>query len=122
MVWRRSLVVLAMVACGKHAPAKLDPDRVAFAGGPIELDGELKEPAWNQRALRRVLVGDDGAEARPYSELRLLRDDGHLYIGLYAADEDIRSTDGWDLTIGDLTERITADGKTSSGMSAGVDR
>ncbi len=125
MVSRRSLLALVLVvACGKHAPGRLetDPDRVAFAGGPIALDGELNEPAWNQRALRRVLVGDDGAEARPYSELRLLRDDGSLYVGLYAADEDIRSTDAWQLAIGDFTETITADGKTSSGMSAGVDR
>src|SRR5262245_56114408 len=123
MASRRSLIALAApAACGKPAPARLDPDRVAFAGGPIALDGELNELAWNQRALRRVLVGEDGAEARPYSELRLLRDDGRLYVGLYAADEDIRTTDAFDLTVGDFTEHITADGKTSSGLSAGVDR
>ena len=38
--------------------------------------------------------------------------DGRLYVGLYAADEDIRSTDAWDLTIGDFTDHITAEGKT----------
>src|SRR5690348_12431586 len=76
----------------------------------IELDGELNEPAWNARAERHVLLGDDGHEMRPYSELRALHDDAHVYLGLYAADEDIRSTDTFDVEIGGQTLHYTAGG------------
>jgi hypothetical protein len=123
MVSRRDLIALALIAaCGKRAPARLEPDRVPLAGDPISLDGEWREPAWNQRALRRVFVGDDGAEARPYSELRLLRDEATLYVGLYAADEDIRSTDAFDVSIGAVAARITAAGVAEPPLPVGIDR
>jgi len=75
----RLLSLLAVVAC-KHDAA-------------IDIDGELDEAAWNSRAQRAVFVDATGARARPYSELRMLREHGRVYIGLYAADQDIRSTD-----------------------------
>ena len=52
-----------------------------------------------------------GAEARPYSQIRLLRDARTLYVGLYAADQDIRSTDAFELAIGPLALAIDARGR-----------
>lgn len=121
MAWRRELVLLALAACSKRAPAPLDPDRVPTVDDALAIDGEWHEPAWNARSWRRVLVGDDGAEARPYSEVRLLHDAANLYIGLYAADEDIRSTDAFDVAIGRATERFTADGRAEPALAVGLD-
>ena len=122
MAWRRELIALAAAACSRRAPDRIDPDRIPVSRGAISLDGEWKEPTWNHGALRRVLLGDDGAEARPYSELRLVRDEKTLYVGLYAADEDIRATDAFDLSIGAAHERITADGHSDPPLPVGVDR
>ncbi|HTR50993.1 MAG TPA: hypothetical protein VMJ10_09835 [Kofleriaceae bacterium] len=130
---RRSLAVLApvaCVACGKHesareqAPApKLAPDVVPRTGVAIAVDGELKEPPWNHRSLRAVLTGDDGREAHPYSELRMLHDDATLYVGLYAADEDIRTTDAWTLTLGPRVIHVDAAGRADApDVRAAVDR
>lgn len=108
MAWRHSLALAAALA-GCKSKSKLDPAPVARSG--FTIDGELDEPAWNATAQRGVFVGDDGKPARPYSELRWLRDAGHLYVGLYAADEDIRSSDAFELAIGTFGLHITADGK-----------
>ncbi|MGE5185890.1 MAG: hypothetical protein ACM31C_27725, partial [Acidobacteriota bacterium] len=90
---------------------------------PIALDGELHEPAWNARALRGTLAGDDGEQARPYSEVRLLHDGTSLLVGLYAADEDIRTTDTWKLAIGPRSFTIDAAGHASApDVKTGVDR
>lgn len=125
--WLLSCALAA--ACGKHereqppAPHAAARDEVPFADTAIKLDGELDEPAWNHRALRGVFAGDDGHDARPYSELRLLRDDTRLLIGLYAADEDIRSTDAFDVTLGAIALHVTAAGvATPVAREVGVDR
>lgn len=125
---RLLISVLALAACkGEHkaAPPKVAPraDVIPKTSVAIALDGELHEPPWNERAFRAVLAGDDGQQARPYSEIRLLHDDRALYVGLYAADQDIRSTDAWELTIGTRTLRIDATGKPSEpGIATGIDR
>ena len=67
---------------------------VPRAGMPIKLDGELDESAWDTAARTGPFVrGGDGQPARPYSEARITWRDATLYVGLYAADEDIRSSD-----------------------------
>jgi hypothetical protein len=119
----RFLASLAVLVACKH-PGKAPP--VARAEGiprvtsAIRLDGELDEPAWNALAFRAVLAGDDGQQARPYSELRLLHDDTQLYVALYAADENILSTDAWDLEIAGRHYQIDAAGRAS--VPTGVDR
>jgi hypothetical protein len=133
----RTFVGLVLLASCKHHEGKPAPppvpapvpapvaaiDAIPRTDTPITLDGELREPAWNNRALRGVLVADDGEQARPYSEVRLLYDPGTLFVGLYAADEDIRTTDTWKLTIGTRTLTIDASGHASAGdVSTGVDR
>jgi hypothetical protein len=117
------LSFLAIAAC-RDAPSKLQkpaPDQIGIAGTAIALDGELDEPGWNARAQRGVFLGSDGKLARPYSEIRLLADADNLYLGLYAADEDIESTDAFELQLGTLAVTAHADGKVSAG-TAGIDR
>jgi hypothetical protein len=105
------LVVVA--ACRQPSP---------LASTGITIDGELSEPAWNQAALRGIFV-DGGERARPYSEIRLLRAPDRIYVGLYAADEDIRSTDAFELDIGGRALRFDATGHANdSHVRAAVDR
>ncbi|MCK6549976.1 carbohydrate-binding family 9-like protein [Myxococcota bacterium] len=58
---------------------------------PIVVDGKLKDPSWRRAARTGPFVDEHGAIARPYSEARFLVDGDVLYVGLYAADEDIRA-------------------------------
>ena len=67
----------------------------------IRLDGEWEEASWDRTASRHVFV-TNGIETRPFSELRLLHDAKHLYVTLYAADENVLSSDRFELTIGTL--------------------
>jgi hypothetical protein len=115
------VLTLALVACKRH-PSKLDRDLSPVAQTRIQLDGEWSEPAWNSRAIRGVFT-DNGAQARPYSEIRLLRDETHLFVGFYAADEDIHSDEAFELTSGPFTMQVTAAGKaTPAIVRAAVDR
>jgi hypothetical protein len=83
---------------------------VPAARAPIPIDGEW-EADWNDRAARVIfhVKGGEG-EARPYSEVRFLRDRDALLVGLYAADEDIRSTEAFDLALGALHVKVDATG------------
>jgi hypothetical protein len=128
---RTALLLCSLVACKGGGRKHEQPPPPAPTAHPtnipkvdlhFDLDGELHEPPWNQIAFRAVLTGDDGQQARPYSELRLLHDAKNLYLGLYAADEDIRSTDAWDLVIGTRKLHIDATGKNDGGLQVGVDR
>jgi hypothetical protein len=83
---RIAVALWAMCACGKSSTV-------------IKIDGELGEPAWSQRAERHVFMAN-GEHARPFSEVRLFHDDTTLYVGLYAADENIQSSDFFDVKIG----------------------
>jgi hypothetical protein len=68
--------------------------RVPHLPGSITLDGDTDDPGWTQSpgpARTGPFVLANGAEARPYSNARALWGDGHLYLALYAADEDIRT-------------------------------
>ncbi|HUJ61102.1 MAG TPA: hypothetical protein VLX92_21510 [Kofleriaceae bacterium] len=91
-----ALVVLSVAACKHAAPGALIPHTT----GPIKIDGEWDEPDWPKLALRGQFVGDDGKLARPSSEVRLLHDDTTLYVGLYAADENVQSSDAFQLELG----------------------
>jgi hypothetical protein len=68
--------------------------RVPHLPGSITLDGDTDDPGWTQTpgpARTGPFVLASGVEARPYSDARLLWGDGHLYLALYAADEDVRT-------------------------------
>lgn len=119
-----AVLALALAGCGKHhddAPPAARSDGIPRTDTAIEIDGELREPAWNARALRGVLE-DHGVQARPYSQIRLLHDDASLYVGLYAADENIGAADAWQLALGARTLRVDASGHTDApDVRAGVD-
>jgi hypothetical protein len=63
----------------------------------IVLDGDTDDPGWTsppgpaRTGPFTLASGASGEAARPYSNARALWGDGHLYLALYAADEDIRS-------------------------------
>src|SRR5579884_2159684 len=62
--------------------------------GSITLDGDCDDPGWTASpgpARTGPFVLENGAEARPYSNARMLWGDGYLYFSLYAADEDIHT-------------------------------
>jgi hypothetical protein len=120
---------LMLVAC--HArPQDVAPDArgasdaagpasvaVQATTGPIVLDGEWLETDWDLRTTQLVFTGDDGQQARPYSEIRFLRDATSLYVGMYAADEDIEATDFFQVTIGTLDLRVDPRGRVTASAS-----
>jgi hypothetical protein len=118
---RCTSALLVLVAC--QGPSKLDAVHLGPAPHTrIALDGELDEPAWNAVAMRGIFAAD-GAQARPYSEIRILRDETHLFVALYAADEDIRSDDAFDVTAGSFRAHLTAAGTaTPATVRIAVDR
>jgi len=60
----------------------------------IVLDGDQDDPGWRGEVARTgPFLGPDGAEARPMSQVRAVWGDGHLYLSLYAADEDLRASE-----------------------------
>jgi hypothetical protein len=94
-------VVLGGVAGARRseAPAQKPlPSRgvelhVPHAAGSIVLDGDMDDVGWLKKSARTgAFVTNDGADARPYSDARLVWGDGHLYVAAYAADQDIRAT------------------------------
>jgi hypothetical protein len=99
-------VVVALAAAGcKNSPSRLDH----LSSAAVTVDGELHEPAWNVRATRGVFTAN-GRVARPWSEIRVLHDDTSVFIALYAADEDIRSTDAFELVVGAQRYHLAAGG------------
>lgn len=89
--------------------------RVPHAEGNIVLDGDMDEPGWIRASARtHAFVGPDGvSSARPYSEARFVWADGLLYVGLYAADEDIHAKSEHDLLApgDDAFHLVFSDGK-----------
>jgi hypothetical protein len=122
MLYRPCLVmVLACNRSSEPAPVGVVP-RVTT---PIKVDGEWNEPDWSKHALRGQFLGDDHQLSRPTSEVRLLHDDAHLFVGLYAADDNIQTTDAFELELGGHTWTISAVGKIDppiEGATIGVDR
>ncbi|MEO6573468.1 MAG: hypothetical protein ABIP89_06495 [Polyangiaceae bacterium] len=118
------LAFLALAASGlflwerRTPPQKIAPVHqaprlelhVPHAGGSIVLDGDVDDPGWRKNTARtKGFVNADGLPARPYSDARLAWADGHLYLALYAADEDIRTTDSFHLELSAGNWRRTID-------------
>jgi hypothetical protein len=115
------LAIMAMAACGHEPAARAIP----HVTGALTIDGEWNEPDWSKTSLRGQFLGSDGELSRPTSEVRFLRDDSTLYVGCYAADDDIRSTDAFDVKLGALALHIDATGNSTPllpGMKVAVDR
>jgi hypothetical protein len=116
---------VALVAAAIGTGAFLAARRAPRAGlrvprGAVALDGETDEPDWRGAARTGPFPGSDGHPARPYSEARFLRDDAHLYVALYAADEDIRARDdSFRLVFGDRTLDVSATGVVTAHRAGG---
>lgn len=113
----RSALAITMLAIVPLA-ARADSKSVLVipqVGAPLHCDGELDEVAWRTPARTGAFVDATGEKAAPYSDARFLRDDKYLYVALYAADEDIRSTDAFVLDLasgrGHTRIRFMAGGK-----------
>jgi hypothetical protein len=68
--------------------------RVPHIQGAILLDGDMDDPGWVQPpgpARTGPFTLENGDDARPYSNTRVVWGDGYLYLALYAADEDVEA-------------------------------
>ncbi len=107
------LVLVAAPAAAQPRAALVVPQVVA----PIQCDGELDEVAWRTPARTGPFVDATGSQAAPYSDARFLRDGKYLYLALYAADEDIRSTDAFVVQLGGKQFHFAAAGTVSPAIS-----
>jgi len=117
----RAAIIVAVLAVSAHADrggAALVMPQVARA---IQIDGELDEVAWRSPARTGPFIDAHGTQAAPYSEARFLRDDNFVYLALYAADEDIRSSDEFVVELssprGQLTMHFTPKGTLSPAVA-----
>jgi hypothetical protein len=86
---RRALVARGRVPI---VPANAIVLAVPHAKGAITLDGDTDDLGWQLDPARTgAFVTADGESARPHTEAKLVWGDGHLYVELYAADQDIRA-------------------------------
>jgi len=92
----RVMAARARDAARARAVSALSPEpplTVPRVRGAISLDGDMDDEGWRGPVARTgAFVGSDGGEAHPYSDARFAWGDGHLYLALYAADEDVRAT------------------------------
>jgi hypothetical protein len=63
---------------------------VSHLQAPLTLNGELDENDWLTAARTGAFTDEHGEAARPFSEARFLWDEDHLYVGLYAADDNLQ--------------------------------
>jgi hypothetical protein len=108
---------------GTNAPrptpfATSEPRELVVPGvdGMPALDGELDDRVWLGDVARTgPFIDGTGAPARPYSDARITWTRGYLLVGLYAADEDIRTVgagrDAFRVTLGATTFEVSAAGE-----------
>lgn len=99
--------LLLLAATVVHAAPGRTPLVIPQVTERMHMDGELDEMAWRTPARAGSFAGDDGSIASPYSDARFLRDDHQLYVALYAADENIQSSDHFTVTFGSGAKRVT---------------
>ena len=102
-----ALALAGCRSCALHPPAQ-----------PIVCDGDLDEPAWKQAIRTGPFVDASGAPAAPYSDARFVIGSDAVYIGLYAADENIESSDTFIVEIGGRELRF---GPRDRGPDVGID-
>lgn len=91
--------------CSVCPPPVLDLRRPSEAPA---VDGKLHEAAWRDTDARTGAFMLGAEAARPYADARFVRNGDTLYIGLYAADEDVRSGDFFRVTLDDRVTTVSA--------------
>lgn len=89
------------------APAVIDVPAVAES--PV-LDGALHESVWRDTDARSGAFVVGVQAARPHSDARFVSRDGTLWIGLYAADQNIVTGDFFRITLGEQIVTVNARG------------
>jgi hypothetical protein len=136
-----AILVLGGCTCGSAAPesAPAPVTYVAARADAMTIDGELEEPIWTaHEPTARFVDAVSGELIPPYTEARAVCDDEALTFAVYAADEDLRSTDrmGAVLHAGGATHVLEMDpngalrwhapseppGDAPPGVTSGVDR
>lgn len=116
MRWGVVLLALLCFGCPRARPAFTGPKLTALrvAQAPT-LDGAAEEEDWIKTASTGAFGSvADGGLLSPHTELRALWNDDALWLGLYCADQDLRSTDAIHLTLRtpiELTLAVSASGK-----------
>src|SRR5580692_6101954 len=91
------LIVFASVSLSVLADPAPAPDlanyqphlTVPHIAGPLKIDGDLSKPEWQQAAVIGDLVQALPFTGQPtlfHTQVRLLRDDDHLYVAVHAMD------------------------------------
>jgi hypothetical protein len=106
VVVRRLLFILALASCAKkpEAPAAAAPPPAPAAhcepvaldvlhADKLNIDGKLDELEWHKTPNTGALSAVTPKEIVTHTEVRALYDDKALYLGWYAADEDIGKAD-----------------------------
>src|SRR5687768_8460297 len=77
-------------------PSQLPPPQRAVVPkllGPIQVDGELSEPVWEQAAVLSPFFKNDGSgQEREATTVRIWYDDTALYLGWMCKDSDVQAT------------------------------
>jgi hypothetical protein len=120
----RLLLLLVLTACAKRPEA---PTLAAFPiEGGLTIDGELEEAPWVHTPSSGALPSvTDGKLISPHTELRALWSDDALFLAIYAADQDLRSSDTVHVRVGKLDFTIAASGLLNGApfdVQAGVER
>ena len=109
LVWWRTSEAPAPAGRGiEHAPLPVATIDVPLARGAIVLDGALHDEAWRDTDARTGPLLSAGEPARPHADARFVRDGASLWVGVYAADEDVRGGDLFRVTLGDRVITVTA--------------
>lgn len=85
-------VALPAPSAAAAAPRCVPAALVAQRGTPT-LDGQLDQPVWHAARATDAFVAPRRAAPVPHTEARASFDDEALFIALYVADDDMRSTD-----------------------------
>ena len=73
----------------KSFQRNLKPYLCRYAPEPINVDGELNEPAWQKAAVLDFFIPVTGAKPESRTEGRVMWDRNYLYVGFKAYDKDI---------------------------------
>ncbi len=80
---KRIAVVYSALALAVCSPGYAETDVVRFAGGPVTIDGDALEPAWEDaewRALDKHILGNYPDKDDFSGRYKLLWDEQHLYL------------------------------------------